>query len=34
MIDLEKVFKEIEVEKVVDDLFLQEVINGSAGALK
>lgn len=31
MIDWEEVLKEIEIEKVVDDLFLQQVINGTAG---
>jgi hypothetical protein len=31
MIDWDEVFQEIEIEEIVDDLFLQEAIKGTAG---
>jgi hypothetical protein len=34
MINWEEIIKEIEIEEIVDDLFLQEVIKGTAGAFK
>jgi len=34
MINWEEIFQEIEIEEIIDDLFLQQVINGTAGAFK
>jgi hypothetical protein len=34
MINWEEIFQEIEIEEIVDDLFLQEVIKGTAERVK
>jgi hypothetical protein len=34
MINWDEVFQEIEIEEIIDDLFLQEVINGTAERVK